>query len=100
MKLRKELGLVSLEKPQGGSHIQRKSAKRKRALLSGAQEQDQRQCAQTETHEVPFEHQDIFFRVRVTDYWHWLPREIVRSLCPGRCPSDHGPGLLILHDST
>lgn len=35
--------------------------------------------AQTEVPKVPSEHQKILFHVRMTEYWHKLPRDIVES---------------------
>jgi len=51
---------------------------------SGAQRQDQRQCAQAETQKVLLEHQEtLFFTVRVTKHWDRLPEKLW-SLHPWR----------------
>lgn len=54
---------------------------------------DHRQWAQTETQEVPLEHQESS-TVRVTEHWNRLPRGVRESLCPEilKRPSGHDPG--------
>lgn len=39
---------------------------------------EKRQWAQTETHVVPFEQENPFTTVRMTQRWHRLPREFPR----------------------
>ena len=68
----------------GSQHVQIPKGRVQRrwtqALSRGAQGQDKRQWAQTETQEVLFEHQEtLFFTVRVTEHWHKLPREVAES---------------------
>lgn len=47
------------------------------ALLRHAKQQDQRQWAQTETQEVPSDHQETPFTVQMAKHWRRLPREVV-----------------------
>jgi len=49
------------------------------ALFSGAQCQDQRRWAQTETQNFCLTIRKNCFTVRVTKHWHRLPREVMES---------------------
>lgn len=83
-----ELGLFSLEKRRLRDHSSAykclrgryKGSKARQALFSGAQRQDERQWAQTETHDLPYEYQEMcFFTMRVTEHWHRYHRDVVDS---------------------
>lgn len=44
-------------------------------MLGNAEQQDERQQAETEAQEVPPEYEEEFFIVQVAEHWNWLPRE-------------------------
>lgn len=64
-----ELGLFSLEKRRLRDHSSAykclrgryKGNKARQALFSGARRQDERQWAQTKTHDLPYEYQEMCF---------------------------------------
>ncbi|RMC12137.1 hypothetical protein DUI87_11272 [Hirundo rustica rustica] len=49
------------------------------ALLSGAQELDKKQGAETDIYEVPPEHEEELLHYAVTEHWNRSPREGVES---------------------